>query len=59
MALILSERSALVLGKGYITKGALDTRWCHYQTKYPLNSAFPYRSCTDLARNARALCCPH
>jgi hypothetical protein len=25
----------LVLGKGYITKGALDTRWCHYQTLAP------------------------
>jgi hypothetical protein len=32
---ILSEGSSLVLGKGYITKGALDTRWCHYQTLAP------------------------
>jgi hypothetical protein len=24
-----------VLGKGYITKGTLDTRWCHYQTLAP------------------------
>jgi hypothetical protein len=24
-----------VLGKGYITKRALDTRWCHYQTLAP------------------------
>ena len=32
---ILSEGSSQVLGKGNITKGALDTRWCHYQTLAP------------------------
>jgi hypothetical protein len=32
---ILSERSFLGLGKGYITKEALDTPWCHYQTLAP------------------------
>jgi hypothetical protein len=32
---ILSERSFLGLGKGYITKEALDTPWCHYQTIAP------------------------
>jgi hypothetical protein len=29
---IIREGSSLVLGKGDITKGALDTRWCHYHT---------------------------
>jgi hypothetical protein len=51
---ILSERSFLGLGKGYITKEALDTPWCHYQTlaptqegeKDPLNSAFLDGGCT-------------
>jgi hypothetical protein len=42
---LLSEGSSLLgLGKGNITKGGLDTRWCHYQTLAPkdaLNSAFP------------------
>jgi hypothetical protein len=32
----MTEKKILqVLGKGYITKGALDTRWCHYQTLAP------------------------
>jgi hypothetical protein len=35
MVPILSERSFLGLGKGYITKEALDTPWCHYQTLAP------------------------
>jgi hypothetical protein len=30
-----AKDSLQVLGKGYITKGALDTRWCHYQTPTP------------------------
>jgi hypothetical protein len=33
--LILSEGPFLGLGKGYITKEALDTPWCHYQTLAP------------------------
>jgi hypothetical protein len=35
--IIFSEKSSLLgLGKGYITKEALDTRWCHYQTLAPI-----------------------
>ena len=34
-ALFSAKDPLEVLGKGYITKEALDTPWCHYQTLAP------------------------